>query len=102
MYLAWSLKRSKAVNGTQRVVGVVGRGHLRGIVWGMTRDSGQLRFTDLVQVGGCKGGCEGIVSEWVMRVWISGWVGESVRSVYNSTKSLAQTMGQGYECPAHA
>ncbi len=48
LYLAWSLKRSKAVNGTQRVVGVVGRGHLRGIVHALHHDSGALRFTDLV------------------------------------------------------
>jgi pheromone shutdown protein TraB len=48
LYLAWSLKRSKAVNGTRRVVGVVGRGHLRGIVHALHHDSGSLRFTDLV------------------------------------------------------
>jgi hypothetical protein len=48
LYLAWSLKRSKAVNGTQRVVGVVGRGHLRGIVHALHTDSGALRFADLV------------------------------------------------------
>jgi hypothetical protein len=29
LYLAWSLKRSKAVNGTSRVVGVIGKGHLQ-------------------------------------------------------------------------
>ncbi|GMH40126.1 hypothetical protein BSKO_08030 [Bryopsis sp. KO-2023] len=48
MYLAWSLKRSKAVNGTNRVVGVVGRGHLRGIMYAMSHDRGDLRFSDLV------------------------------------------------------
>lgn len=31
MYLAWSLRRSKAVCGARAVVGVVGRGHLRGV-----------------------------------------------------------------------
>ena len=36
MYLAWSLKRSKAVNGTKRVVGVVGKGHLRGVLYHLT------------------------------------------------------------------
>ena len=30
LYLAWSMKRSKAVNGTSQVVGVVGKGHLKG------------------------------------------------------------------------
>lgn len=50
MYLAWSLKRSKAVNGCKTVVGVVGKGHLRGITWVMlnTAASDGLRFRDLV------------------------------------------------------
>lgn len=48
MYLAWSLKRSKAVNGCARVVGVVGRAHLRGIMYALSTDPGQLRFRDLV------------------------------------------------------
>ncbi len=47
-YLSWSLKRSKAVNGSSRVVGVVGRGHLRGVCWALTHDPGELRFRDLV------------------------------------------------------
>eukprot|EP00877_Chromochloris_zofingiensis_P011930 jgi/Chrzof1/6991/Cz02g06230.t1 len=48
LYLAWSLKRSKAVNGSQRVVGVVGKGHFRGIVHALKHDQQRLRFTDLV------------------------------------------------------
>lgn len=50
LYLAWSLKRSKAVNGAGVVVGVVGRGHLRGVVHALLRDRGGagLRFSDLV------------------------------------------------------
>lgn len=32
LYLAWSMKRSKAVNGTSQVVGVVGKGHLKGML----------------------------------------------------------------------
>jgi pheromone shutdown protein TraB len=53
MYLAWSLKRSKAVNGATAVVGVVGKGHLRGVVHALRRGSGSgngstLRFSDLV------------------------------------------------------
>lgn len=55
LYLAWSLKRSKAVNGTSRVVGVVGKGHLRGIVWALQHDSGYLRFRDLVGKRGEEG-----------------------------------------------
>eukprot|EP00889_Picochlorum_renovo_P001985 jgi/Picre1/29015/NNA_004409.t1 len=47
LYLAWSLKRSKAVNGTKRVVGVLGKGHMRGVCYALTHDSGNLRFRDL-------------------------------------------------------
>ena len=49
LYLAWSLKRSKAVNGTKRVVGVVGRAHVPGIVYALQNDPhGAIRFSDLV------------------------------------------------------
>lgn len=48
LYLAWSLKRSKAVNGCARVVGVMGKGHMRGVVYALTHNPGQLRFKDLV------------------------------------------------------
>lgn len=46
MYLAWSLKRSKAVNGSRCVVGVVGKGHLRGVLYYLVTpgSSGNLRF----------------------------------------------------------
>lgn len=48
LYLSWSLKRSKAVNGARAVVGVVGKGHLRGIVYALKHDHHSLRFKDLV------------------------------------------------------
>lgn len=48
LYLAWSMKRSKAVNGSRAVVGVVGKGHLRGLVYALKHDQGSLRFADLV------------------------------------------------------
>lgn len=47
VFLAWSLKRSKAVNGCDTVVGVMGKGHLRGVVYALMRDQGSLRFRDL-------------------------------------------------------
>lgn len=47
LYLAWSLKRSKAVNGTRVVVGIVGRGHVRGVCYALLNDDGSLRFRDL-------------------------------------------------------
>jgi pheromone shutdown protein TraB len=49
-YLAWSLTRSKAVNGSSIVVGVVGQGHLQGIIREIMHDKGDLRFRDLVGV----------------------------------------------------
>lgn len=48
LYLAWSLSRSKAVNGAKCVVGVVGRGHMRGVCYALTHGSGgNIRFRDL-------------------------------------------------------
>lgn len=44
LYLAWSCKRSKAVNGSRRVVAVVGKGHLRGITYTLLTDRGELRW----------------------------------------------------------
>nr|KAJ0190126.1 hypothetical protein LSAT_V11C800392270 [Lactuca sativa] len=47
-YIAWSLKRSKAVRDSKRVVGVIGRGHLNGVIYALISDLGDLRFRDLV------------------------------------------------------
>jgi pheromone shutdown protein TraB len=47
-YLAWSLKRSKAVNKSKTVVGVIGKGHMNGVVYALMSDQGELRFRDLV------------------------------------------------------
>ncbi len=57
LYLAWSLKRSKAVNGAGVVVGVVGRGHLRGVVHALLRDRGGagLRWVGAGQGGPAEG-----------------------------------------------
>ncbi|XP_014513316.1 traB domain-containing protein isoform X3 [Vigna radiata var. radiata] len=46
-YLAWSLKRSKAVNNSKRVVGVIGKGHMKGVIYALLCDTGNLRFRDL-------------------------------------------------------
>ncbi|KAL5727723.1 hypothetical protein ACHQM5_000883 [Ranunculus cassubicifolius] len=46
-YLAWSLKRSKAVNNCKKVVGVIGKGHLNGVIYALISDLGDLRFRDL-------------------------------------------------------
>ncbi|CAN1267355.1 Serine/arginine-rich splicing factor RS40 [Linum perenne] len=57
-YLAWSLKRSKAVNHGKNVVGVIGKGHMNGVVYALVSDLGDLRFRDLVgdRTGGGGGG----------------------------------------------
>lgn len=47
-YIAWSLKRSKAVRDSKRVVGVIGRGHMNGVIYALISDLGDLRFRDLV------------------------------------------------------
>ncbi|KAI4351804.1 hypothetical protein L6164_006119 [Bauhinia variegata] len=47
-YLAWSLKRSKAVNNCKTVVGVIGKGHMNGVIYALVSDLGDLRFRDLV------------------------------------------------------
>ncbi|KAM1407225.1 hypothetical protein ACFXTH_001819 [Malus domestica] len=47
-YLAWSLKRSKAVNKSKGVVGVIGKGHMNGVIYALLADLGDLRFRDLV------------------------------------------------------
>lgn len=47
LYMAWSLKRSKAVNGTNTVVGVLGKGHMRGVCYALMHDSKNLRFRDV-------------------------------------------------------
>jgi hypothetical protein len=59
LYLAWSLRRSKAVNGARAVVGVVGRGHLRGVCHALAERGGPpLRFRDLAGARGGGGGKE--------------------------------------------
>ncbi|XP_007038585.2 PREDICTED: traB domain-containing protein isoform X1 [Theobroma cacao] len=46
-YIAWSLKRSKAVNNCKTVVGVIGKGHMNGVIYALVSDQGNLRFRDL-------------------------------------------------------
>ncbi|XP_024527844.1 traB domain-containing protein isoform X1 [Selaginella moellendorffii] len=48
LYMAWSLKRSKAVTGCKTVVGVIGRGHLSGVVYALLHSQEHLSFRDLV------------------------------------------------------
>ena len=48
IYIAWSLKRSKAVREVDTVVGVVGKGHMKGVLTALEESQGRLRFKDLV------------------------------------------------------
>lgn len=60
-YLAWSLKRSKAVNNSNKVVGIIGKGHMNGVIYSLISDLGDLRFRDLA---GKKPSTDG--SAWVL------------------------------------
>ncbi|WCJ36588.1 TraB family protein [Euphorbia peplus] len=64
-YLAWSLKRSKAVRSGKRVVGIIGKGHMNGVIYSLISDSGELRFSDLV---GKKGSGEGSVNSVISNI----------------------------------
>ncbi|XP_044505025.1 traB domain-containing protein-like isoform X2 [Mangifera indica] len=61
-YLAWSLKRSKAVNNSKKVVGVIGKGHMNGVVYALISDQGNLRFRDLAGKKGSSDGSNGLVA----------------------------------------
>ena len=62
-YLAWSLKRSKAVNRSKRVVGVIGKGHMNGVIYALVSDQGNLRFRDLAGKRPGEAGSNGFVNE---------------------------------------
>ncbi|GAB4826400.1 hypothetical protein Ancab_009265 [Ancistrocladus abbreviatus] len=66
MYLAWSLKRSKAVNNSKRVVGVIGKGHMNGVIYALISDQGNLRFSDLVGKRSSADGSRGWVNSLVI------------------------------------
>ncbi|GLT36008.1 hypothetical protein SLA2020_104140 [Shorea laevis] len=60
-YLAWSLKRSKAVNNCKKVVGVIGKGHMNGVIYALISDQGNLRFRDLAGKRPSEVGSNGLV-----------------------------------------
>ncbi|XP_031280523.1 traB domain-containing protein isoform X1 [Pistacia vera] len=61
-YLAWSLKRSKAVNNSKKVVGVIGKGHMNGVIYALISDQGNLRFRDLAGKKASSDGSNGLVA----------------------------------------
>lgn len=74
LFFAWSLKRSKAVNGTGTVVGVLGKGHMRGVCYALTHDSGQLRFRDLAGNRKSKGNAGKAVVQFAVETAVIGAV----------------------------
>jgi pheromone shutdown protein TraB len=70
LYLAWSLKRSKAVNGADVVVGVIGKGHLRGVCYALTHNPNGLRFRDIAgsQGGGNSSNSQNKLLQLTMRI----------------------------------
>ncbi|KAG1359185.1 traB domain-containing protein [Cocos nucifera] len=86
-YLAWSLKRSKAVNRSKTVVGVIGKGHMNGVVYALMSDQGNLRFRDLVgrtSVSGSNGWLSSILTSLV-RDTILGFI---LWAVYEQLKAI--------------
>uniref|UniRef100_A0A1J3CV20 TraB domain-containing protein n=1 Tax=Noccaea caerulescens TaxID=107243 RepID=A0A1J3CV20_NOCCA len=79
-YLAWSLKRSKAVNGCKTVVGVIGKGHMNGVIYALVSDSGDLRFKDLVGRGDSSDG--GGTSTTTTS---NGWIQKALKSLARDT-----------------
>ena len=81
MYLAWSLQRSRAVNGSTAVVGVVGAAHVRGVVYAVQSSKGSLRFRDLV---GSRREREGGIQGKIVRevFWFGVWTAVPVAGWY--------------------
>lgn len=64
LYLSWSLKRSKAVNGSKTVVGIVGKGHMPGVIYHLKQDSSNLRFRDLAGTNRRKANKKQVLPQW--------------------------------------
>jgi pheromone shutdown protein TraB len=92
LYLAWSLKRSKAVNGAKAVVGIMGKGPLRGVVYALKHgDSCSLRFTDLVGGKNKKPTKQDLTLGLLRRVLLEGLVGAGLYAAWlAATNSYSQ------------
>ncbi|GAB0492754.1 hypothetical protein MMPV_004023 [Pyropia vietnamensis] len=73
-YLAWSIKRSKAVEGVHMVVGVMGRAHCRGVLAAMDEDDAAraeggavLTFRDLVNTDRVDASASSLTSAFWLR-----------------------------------
>ncbi|XP_008439166.1 uncharacterized protein LOC103484044 isoform X1 [Cucumis melo] len=87
-YLAWSLKRSKAVNKSKRVVGVIGRGHMNGVIYAITSDQGNLRFRDLAGKKAGEGNSNGFVSSLLKSLVRDTIIGVILWVLYEQLKQL--------------
>lgn len=71
LYLSWSLKRSKAVNGSKTVVGIIGKGHMPGVVYHLLQDSSKLRFRDLAGTNRRKNAASGGLPQWASFILVN-------------------------------
>uniref|UniRef100_A0A6N2KBQ0 TraB domain-containing protein n=1 Tax=Salix viminalis TaxID=40686 RepID=A0A6N2KBQ0_SALVM len=86
-YLAWSLKRSKAVNNSKRVVGVIGKGHMNGVIYALISDQGNLRFRDVAgRSSSGDGGSNGFVAGLVKSLVRDTVVGILLWQLYEQIK----------------
>lgn len=58
------------MNNSKSVVGVIGKGHMNGVIYALLSDTGNLRFRDLVGKNSYDGGSSG---------WIDGLIKSLVR-----------------------
>lgn len=61
------------MNNCKRVVGVIGKGHMNGVIYALLSDTGSLRFRDLVGKNSYNGGNS------------SGWIDGIVKSLVRDT-----------------
>jgi pheromone shutdown protein TraB len=90
MYLAWSLNRSKAVAGARAVVGCIGKGHHRGVVYALRSDPGQLRFRDLVGGKNSKRGRRAAAAAAAQRLAVELLVGTALWAAWVAWSSAPQ------------
>ncbi|XP_021691331.2 uncharacterized protein LOC110672772 isoform X2 [Hevea brasiliensis] len=94
-YLAWSLKRSKAVNKSKRVVGVIGNGHMNGIIYALVSDQGNLRFRDLVGKRTSADGSNGFVDSLVRSLVRDTVIGVLLWQLYEKLAASSALQGRG-------
>ncbi|KAK9672677.1 hypothetical protein RND81_12G116500 [Saponaria officinalis] len=87
-YLAWSLKRSKAVNKCKRVVGVIGKGHLNGVIYALVSDLGDLRFRDLAGNKLSGGNPNGWINKFLRDLARDTLIGLVLWALYEQLKSV--------------